>query len=81
MVRSHSRAIIVHDPEPLEQDVARTLAAKISQSDLLLFIEGDKFVSADALIPFIQDTQQGLENGTLARRHELATNEHNYSYV
>ena len=81
MVRSHSSAIIVHDPEPLEQDVARTLAAKISQSDLLLFIEGDQFVSAEALIPFVQDTQQGLENGTLARRHELAAYEHNYSNV
>lgn len=81
MVRCHSRAIIVYEPELIEHDVARALAAQISQSDFLLFIEEDQFVSVEALIPYVQDTQQGIENGTLARRHELAANEHNYSYV
>lgn len=80
-VRGHSHAIIVHHPELIEHDVARALAAKISQSDFLLFIEGDRAVKIEELIPCIQDVQKGIENGTLTRRHELAAYEHNYSYV
>ncbi len=81
MVRRHSGAIVIHDPQRIEPDVARALAARISRSDFLLFIEGDKVLSADELLPSLQNAAIGIENGTLARRHELAINEHHYSYV
>lgn len=80
-VRRHSRAIIVHDPQSIEPDAARTLAARISRSDFLLFLEGDKAVNVDEVLPFIQNVALGVENGLLVRRHELAINEHHNSYV
>jgi glycosyltransferase involved in cell wall biosynthesis len=80
-VRRHSRAIVIHDPQRIEPDAARALAARIARSDFLLFLEGDKVVNADELLPFIQNVALGIENGLLARRHELAINEHHYSYV
>ncbi|NQX64058.1 glycosyltransferase [Paenibacillus qinlingensis] len=81
MVKRHSRAIIIHDPQTIEPDAARALAARISRSEYLLFIEGDKVVPADELLPSLQNVAIGIENGTLTRRHELAINEHHYSYV
>lgn len=82
MARRHSRAILIQNPEAMEQDAVKLLAARISQSDFLLFIEGDKMVSADELLPFIQNVALGLENGTLVGRHELAAHyEHHYSYI
>ncbi|CAN7572604.1 glycosyltransferase [Paenibacillus sp. LjRoot56] len=81
MVRSHSRAIIIHNPQRIEPEAARALAARVSRSDFLLFIEGDKVVNADELLPCIQNVALGIENGTLVRRHELAINEHHNSNV
>ncbi|MNR61254.1 hypothetical protein D3C85_1829530 [compost metagenome] len=81
MVRSHSRAIIIHNPQRIEPETARALDARISRSDFLLFIEGDKVVHADELLPSIQHVAIGIENGTLTRRHELAINEHHHSHV
>ncbi|WP_057311570.1 glycosyltransferase family A protein [Paenibacillus sp. Soil766] len=80
-VKRHSSAIIIHDPQTIEWDAARALAARISRSDFLLFIEGDEIVNADELLPSINNVALGIENGTLARRHELAINEHHYSNV
>ncbi|WP_310501383.1 glycosyltransferase [Paenibacillus qinlingensis] len=81
MVKRHSRAILIHIPVRMERDAARALAARISRSDFLLFIEEDKIVNAEELLPSIRNLAMGIENGTLVRRHELAINEHHYSYV
>lgn len=60
-VRMHSHALIVNYPEPLGHDVGRAIGAKLSQSDILLFLDGDFVVQAEDLVPFIHDIDQGSD--------------------
>ncbi len=60
MVRKHADVVAVHFNEPLGHDVGRALGAKISRSDIMLFLDGDIPVKAEQLIPFI-----GALNGEL----------------
>lgn len=60
-VRSHSHALIVHFPDPLGHDVGRSIGAKLSHSDILLFLDGDFVVQAEKLIPFIYDVECGSD--------------------
>lgn len=59
-IREESSAIIIEYPEPLGHDVGRSIGAKISQSDILLFLDGDFPIFAEHLIPFIY----AVDNGT-----------------
>ncbi|MCY9694359.1 glycosyltransferase family 2 protein [Paenibacillus alginolyticus] len=60
-VRAHSHALIVHYPDPLGHDVGRSIGAKLSNSDILLFLDGDFVVQAEKLIPFIYDVERGSD--------------------
>jgi hypothetical protein len=60
-VRAHSHALIVHYPDPLGHDVGRSIGAKLSHSDILLFLDGDFVVEAEKLIPFIYDIERGSD--------------------
>ncbi|GGA05553.1 hypothetical protein GCM10008018_59450 [Paenibacillus marchantiophytorum] len=64
-VKAHSQALIVHYPDPLGHDVGRAIGAKLAQSDILLFLDGDFVVGAEKLLPFIYAIERG---------HDLALN-------
>lgn len=59
--RGRSHAVIVSYPDPLGHDVGRAVGAKLAQSDILLFLDGDILLSAEALIPFIGGIECGLD--------------------
>ncbi|MFD0678900.1 MULTISPECIES: glycosyltransferase family 2 protein [unclassified Paenibacillus] len=59
--RGRSHAVILSYPEPLGHDVGRALGAKLAQSDILLFLDGDILLSAEAMIPFIGGIECGLD--------------------
>ncbi|OCT14013.1 hypothetical protein A8709_00220 [Paenibacillus pectinilyticus] len=60
-VRSHSHALIVHYPEQIGPHVGRAIGAKLSTSDILLFVEGEDVVRAERLIPFVKDIDRGAD--------------------
>jgi hypothetical protein len=60
-VRAHSHALIIHYPDPLGHDVGRAIGAKLSHSDILLFLDGDFVVRAEDLLPFIYDVERGSD--------------------
>lgn len=61
IVRNNSKAIVLHFNEPLGHDVGRALGAKISRSDILLFLDGDIPINAEQLLPFIGAVDSGLD--------------------
>ncbi|WP_229263799.1 glycosyltransferase [Cohnella cholangitidis] len=61
MIRNQSRAMIVHYHEPLGHDVGRAIGAKLAESEILLFLDGDFPVFAEHLVPFIEAIEQGLD--------------------
>lgn len=54
-------AIIVHLPDPLGYDVGRAVGARLSRSDILLFLDGDIAIAAEELIPFIRAIDRGAD--------------------
>lgn len=61
-VREHrSSPIILHYEESLGHDVGRSIGAKVSQSDILLFLDGDIRIPFKKLIPFIQSIDKGTD--------------------
>lgn len=60
-VRKDSNAVILHFNEPLGHDVGRALGAKISRSEILLFLDGDIPIQAEELIPFIHAIDKGFD--------------------
>ncbi|TXK84738.1 glycosyltransferase [Paenibacillus sp. N3.4] len=60
-VKMHSDALIVHYTDPLGHDVGRVVGAELSNSDILLFVDGDFVVQAEDLIPFIHDIDRGAD--------------------
>lgn len=61
MIRNQSWATIVHYHHPLGHDVGRTIGAKLSESDILIFLDGDFPVYAEHLVPFIESIEQGMD--------------------
>ncbi|NOU96525.1 glycosyltransferase [Paenibacillus sp. LMG 31456] len=59
--RGRSHAVILSFPEPLGHDVGRAMGAKLAQSDILLFLDGDILLSAEDMIPFIGGVECGLD--------------------
>jgi glycosyltransferase involved in cell wall biosynthesis len=59
--RGRSHAVILSYPDPLGHDVGRALGAKLAQSDILLFLDGDILLSAEAMIPFVGGIECGLD--------------------
>lgn len=62
IARNHpSRAIIAHFDSALGYDVGRAVGAKLSNSDILLFLDGDMTISVDLLLPFIYEIEKGAD--------------------
>ncbi|CAM3045594.1 glycosyltransferase [Paenibacillus sediminis] len=61
MARKQSRAAIVHYPERIGHDVGRAIGSRMTNSDIVLFIDGDIVISAAHLIPFIEAANQGVD--------------------
>ncbi|MEI7024940.1 glycosyltransferase family 2 protein [Paenibacillus sp. y28] len=60
-IRQCPKTMILHYPEPLGHDVGRALGAKLSQADILLFLDGDIPILAEKLLPFIHAVEQGMD--------------------
>ncbi len=61
MIRNQSWATIVHYHEPLGHDVGRAIGAKLSESEILVFLDGDFPINAEHLVPFIASVEQGMD--------------------
>lgn len=61
IVRTYSRAWIVHYPKPLGHDVGRAIGAELAQSDILVFLDGDFPIPAEQLVPFIAAIENGCD--------------------
>lgn len=60
VVRNHpGRATIVHFDAALGYDVGRAVGAKVSMSDILLFLDADMSIGVDLLLPFIYEAEKG----------------------
>lgn len=53
--------VAVHYPEPLGHDVGRALGAKLTQADIVLFLDGDIPIRAERLVPFIEAVHRGTD--------------------
>ncbi|WP_157272768.1 glycosyltransferase family 2 protein [Paenibacillus daejeonensis] len=60
-IRNQSSSIIVHYDEPLGHDVGRAVGAKLADSDILLFLDGDLPVKAEQLVPFVAAISEGSD--------------------
>ncbi|TXK84737.1 glycosyltransferase [Paenibacillus sp. N3.4] len=62
IVRNHPCcATIVHFDSALGYDVGRAVGAKLSHSDILLFLDGDMTISVDIMLPFIYEIEKGAD--------------------
>jgi hypothetical protein len=61
LIRNHSDSVIIHYPHPIGHDVGRAIGAKLANSDILLFMDGDFPVFAEHLVPFIDAVERGLD--------------------
>lgn len=61
ILRKLTKSIIIHYPQALGHDVGRAVGAKIAQSDILLFLDGDFSIYAEHLVPFIYAVQCGMD--------------------
>ncbi|MDF2961179.1 MAG: glycosyl transferase family 2 [Paenibacillus sp.] len=59
--RGRTHAVILSYPEPLGHDVGRAVGAKLAQSDICLFLDGDILLQAESLIPFVGGIECGLD--------------------
>lgn len=61
LLRSLTQSIIIHYPQALGHDVGRAVGAKVAQSDILVFLDGDFPIHAEHLVPFIYAVQGGMD--------------------
>ncbi|MGG3283048.1 glycosyltransferase family 2 protein [Paenibacillus solani] len=61
IIRNQSKAIIVHSKHALGHDVGRAVGAKLADSEILLFLDGDLPILAEQLVPFIDAIKQGSD--------------------
>jgi hypothetical protein len=61
IIRNQSWATIIHYHDPLGHDVGRAIGAKLSESDILLFLDGDIPIYAELLVPLIASVEQGMD--------------------
>lgn len=82
IIRNQSSATIVHYHSPLGHDVGRAIGAKLAESDILLFLDGDFPIFAEHLVPFIEAIEQGMDIalnnispyiGPFAKRDDVTT--------
>jgi hypothetical protein len=53
--------ILLHYEEELGYDAGRSIGAKVSQSDILLFLDGNTIIPAKKLLPFIKSIEHGAD--------------------
>ena len=53
--------VIVQFPEPLGHDVGRAVGARMTQADILLFVDGDIPIPASVLAPFLGAVHRGAD--------------------
>ncbi|ACT02150.1 glycosyl transferase family 2 [Paenibacillus sp. JDR-2] len=61
MARTSSRAIILHYNEALGHDVGRAIGAKITTSDVVIFLDADIPVAAEQLLSFVRVTDRDMD--------------------
>ncbi len=61
MARTSSRAIILHYNEALGHDVGRAIGAKITTSDIVIFLDADIPVAAEQLLSFARATDRDMD--------------------
>lgn len=54
-------ATTVHYADPLGHDVGRALGAKLTETDIVLFLDGDILIRAEQLLPFIAAVHRGID--------------------
>ena len=60
-VARRAGATVVHYPEALGHDVGRALGAKMTDADIVLFLDGDIPIRAERLLPFIDAVHRGTD--------------------
>ncbi|ALS21905.1 family 2 glycosyl transferase [Paenibacillus naphthalenovorans] len=60
-VGKHSKAIIVHDKKQSGDDAGRALGSQMTDSDIVLFLDGDIPMKAEQLLPFIHAVGEGMD--------------------
>ncbi|WP_336786069.1 glycosyltransferase family 2 protein [Paenibacillus sp. MMO-177] len=61
MARTSSKAIILHYNEALGHDVGRAIGAKITTSDVVIFLDADIPVAAEQQLSFVTEVDRGLD--------------------
>lgn len=60
-IRSSRRAIVIHDSVALGHDVGRAVGARMTASDIVLFIDADIPIEAEQLISFVHKADSGMD--------------------
>lgn len=61
IARKYSRAIIIHYPDRIGHDVGRAAGTKLTNADIVLYIDGDMVISARELMPFLRAVDRGVD--------------------
>jgi hypothetical protein len=61
LAREFPVSTIIHYPNSLGHDVGRSIGAKISESEMLLFLDADIPIKAEQLLPFIRSIDKGAD--------------------
>ncbi|MCM3626015.1 glycosyltransferase [Paenibacillus glycanilyticus] len=61
MARTSGKAVVLHYNEALGHDVGRAIGAKITNSDIVLFLDADIPISAEQLVPFVLAASRGVD--------------------
>ena len=59
--RKSPKAVIIHYPEPIGHDVGRAVGTKLTNAEIVLYIDGDMVVSAKELMPFLIAVDRGVD--------------------
>ncbi|MUT68738.1 glycosyltransferase [Paenibacillus sp. NEAU-GSW1] len=59
--RTSGRAVVLHYSSPLGHDVGRAIGARVSVSDIMLFVDADIPIQGEKLLSFIRRTAGGLD--------------------
>lgn len=59
--RLNRQAVVVHCPESVGHDVGRSIGAKLSHGDILLFLDGDMVIPAAQLVVFTTAVDGGID--------------------
>lgn len=61
LARQCPRSTIVHYPNLVGHDVGRSIGAKLSSADMVMFLDGDIPIKAEKLLPFIRAIDKGSD--------------------